>query len=117
MPSATPSAASVTAKAPADGYTLMLLTTTNTISPAMYDTLSYRPATDFTLIGSVARGPMLIGVPKTSPIRSLADLVAAAKKEPLEPYASTPAETQRIYLGELKRWGEVIRMEHLRVED
>ncbi|GLC96676.1 MULTISPECIES: Bug family tripartite tricarboxylate transporter substrate binding protein [Cupriavidus] len=75
-------AAGVTARAPADGYTLMLLTTTNTISPAMYKKLSYRADKDFTLIGSVARGPMLIGVSKASGIQSLQQLIALARKDP-----------------------------------
>lgn len=75
-------AAAMTAKAAPDGYTLMLLTTTNAISPAMYNKLPYQPARDFTLIGSVARGPMLIGVAETSPIHSLQDLIALARKSP-----------------------------------
>ncbi|MES2184137.1 MAG: tripartite tricarboxylate transporter substrate binding protein [Pseudomonadota bacterium] len=75
-------AASVTAKAPADGYTLMLLTSTNTISPAMYKSLPYKPASDFSMVGMVARGPMLVAVPKSSGITSLGQLIALAKKEP-----------------------------------
>lgn len=75
-------AAGMVARAPADGYNLMLITTTNTISPAMYKKLSYNPATDFTMVGSVAQGPMVIAVSKDSRIKSLADLIAAAKKTP-----------------------------------
>ena len=75
-------AAATTAKAAPDGYTLMLLTTTNAISPAMYNKLPYNAAKDFTLVGSVARGPMLIGVAKTSSIHSLQDLIAQARKSP-----------------------------------
>ncbi|QHJ01299.1 hypothetical protein GT347_26915 [Xylophilus rhododendri] len=75
-------AASLLARSAPDGYTLMLLTSTNTISPAMYKQLSYKPATDFQMVGMVARGPMLIAVPKTSGITSLAQLIEAARKEP-----------------------------------
>lgn len=75
-------AAATVARAPADGYSLMLVTTTNTISPAMYRKLSYDPAKDFTLIGSVAQGPMLIAVSRQSGIQSLADLIALARKSP-----------------------------------
>ncbi len=75
-------AAGMVARAPADGYNLMLITTTNTISPAMYKKLSYNPATDFTMVGSVAQGPMVIAVSKDSRIKSLADLIAAAKTKP-----------------------------------
>lgn len=75
-------AAATVARAPADGYGLMLVTTTNTISPAMYRKLSYNPAKDFTLIGSVAQGPMLIAVSRQSGIKSLSDLIAMARKSP-----------------------------------
>lgn len=75
-------AAATLARAPADGYTVMLLTSTNTISPAMYKSLPYKPASDFQMVGMVARGPMLIAVPKNSGIATLAQLIAAAKKNP-----------------------------------
>lgn len=75
-------AAGVVARSPADGYTLMLLTSTNTISPSMYKSLSYDPATAFKMISTIAHGPMLIAASKASGIRTLADLVARAKKEP-----------------------------------
>lgn len=75
-------AASVAARAPADGYTLMLLTSTNTISPSMYKSLNYDAATAFNMVSTIARGPMMIAVSKQSGIRSLAELVARAKKEP-----------------------------------
>lgn len=75
-------AASLVAKAAPDGYTLMLLTSTNTISPAMYKSLSYKPASDFTMVGLVARGPMLIAVSRNSGITTLAELIARAKQQP-----------------------------------
>ena len=75
-------AAGVVARSPADGYTLMLLTSTNTISPTMYKSLSYDPATAFNMIGTIARGPLLIAVSKESGIHTLADLLARARKEP-----------------------------------
>ena len=75
-------AASTVAHSPADGYTLMLLTSTNTISPSMYKSLSYEPATAFNMISLIARGPMMIVASKGSGIRTLADLIARAKKEP-----------------------------------
>jgi tripartite-type tricarboxylate transporter receptor subunit TctC len=75
-------AAAATAKSPADGYTLMLLTSTNTISPAMYPSLPYKPASDFAMVGMVARGPIFIAVPRTSGITSLQQLLAKARREP-----------------------------------
>ena len=48
----------------------------------MYKSLSYKPASDFSMVGMVARGPMLVAVPKSSGITSLGQLIALAKKEP-----------------------------------
>lgn len=75
-------AASVVAKSPPDGYTLMLVTSTNTISPAMYKSISYKPASDFVMVGMVGRGPTLIAVPKSSGITTLAELIDRARKNP-----------------------------------
>ncbi|MGJ7613947.1 MULTISPECIES: Bug family tripartite tricarboxylate transporter substrate binding protein [unclassified Variovorax] len=75
-------AASVVAKSPPDGYTLMLVTSTNTISPAMYKSISYKPASDFVMIGMVGRGPTLIAVPKSSGITTLAELIDRARRNP-----------------------------------
>lgn len=75
-------AAGTVARAPADGYTLMMLTSTNTISPSMYKSLSYDAATAFSMVSTVARGPLLITVPKDSGIRTLADLLARARQAP-----------------------------------
>lgn len=75
-------AASTVARAPADGYTLMMLTSTNTISPTMYKSLSYNAATAFGMISTVARGPLLIAVAKDSGIQTMADLLARARQTP-----------------------------------
>ncbi|MGJ7500344.1 tripartite tricarboxylate transporter substrate binding protein [Variovorax sp. ZT5P49] len=75
-------AASVVAKSPPDGYTLMLVSSTNAISPAMYKSISYKPASDFIIVGMIGRGPMLIAVPKSSGITTLAELIDRAKKNP-----------------------------------
>ena len=75
-------AASTVARAPADGYTLMMLTSTNTISPTMYKSLTYDAATAFGMISTVARGPLLIAVAKDSGIRTMAELLARARQTP-----------------------------------
>jgi len=75
-------AAGVVARSPADGYTLMLLTSTNTITPTMYKSLSYDPAAAFNMVSTIARGPLLIAVSKESGIHTLGELLARARKEP-----------------------------------
>ncbi|MBU6270672.1 MAG: tripartite tricarboxylate transporter substrate binding protein [Betaproteobacteria bacterium] len=74
--------AQAAASAPADGYTL-LYTAQNTVSinPFVYRNLPYK-ADDFVPITRVAEVPLVMIVPASSPIRSVADLIRAAKDKP-----------------------------------
>jgi tripartite-type tricarboxylate transporter receptor subunit TctC len=72
-----------TAKAPADGYTLVMAQTDNVVlNPLLYGKLSYDPAKDLVPVGLVARGPAVLVVRADSPYKTLADVVAAAKAKP-----------------------------------
>jgi tripartite-type tricarboxylate transporter receptor subunit TctC len=71
------------AKSPADGYNLVLGQTSNlAINPSLYAKLPYDPAKDLTPISMVASAPLALVVAVNSPLRTLADLVAAAKARP-----------------------------------
>ena len=75
--------ADAVAKAPADGYTLLMGTVgTHAINPALYRKLPYDPAKDFTPLGLVASAPIAVVVPQSSPYGSIAELIAAAKRQP-----------------------------------
>jgi len=73
-----------TAKAAADGYTLLLAETGQVvIAPYIYKALPYDPIKDFTPIGLAVLAPMvLISNSKTTNIKTLADLVRQAKANP-----------------------------------
>ena len=71
------------AKAPADGYTLVLGQTSNlAINPTLYAKLPYNPEKDLTPIVEVASAPLVLVVSADSPYKTLADVVAAAKAKP-----------------------------------
>ena len=71
------------AKAPADGYTLVLGQTSNlAINPTLYTKLPYDPLKDLTPIANVASSPLVIVVAADSPHKTLADVVAAARAKP-----------------------------------
>ena len=71
------------AKAPADGYSLVIGQTSNlAINPSLYSKLPYNPQTDLTAIGLIGHSPLLLVVAAQSPYRTLADVVAAAKSQP-----------------------------------
>jgi len=75
--------ADATAKAAPDGYTLMLGTVgTHAINSSLYKKLPYDPARDFTPLGLVASAPVAVVVNAETPYRSIAELVAAAKRAP-----------------------------------
>ncbi|MFT3778482.1 MAG: tripartite tricarboxylate transporter substrate binding protein [Ottowia sp.] len=76
-------AAQQVAKAPPDGYTIFMTTnTTQVANPFLFKKVPYDPVKDFTPIALLAKGQMLLLVRPDSPHKTLADLLAAAKKSP-----------------------------------
>ncbi|QHI96874.1 tripartite tricarboxylate transporter substrate binding protein [Xylophilus rhododendri] len=74
---------------PADGSVLTLISSSYTVNPSLYK-LKFDPVRDITPIGQMSAGPLLVVVNPASPIRTIADLVAAAKARPGEiSYASS----------------------------
>lgn len=76
--------AAIVAKSPADGYTLMVYSTTLLASQYMYRSLPYNAMTDFNGITPVARLVLMLGVHPSMPVRSVKDLIALAKARPGE---------------------------------
>ena len=74
--------ADVVAKAANDGYTLLLASGSIAINPHLYKNMAFDTKKDLVPITNVANGPMLVVVPDGSPIKSLKDLIAAAKAKP-----------------------------------
>lgn len=70
------------ARLPADGYTLMTTSGGFAIAPSLFKTLGYDPVKDFVPVTKIAIAPLLVLVRADSPLRTMADLVALAKKEP-----------------------------------
>ncbi len=77
-------AAEITVKAPADGYTLLLVTTGYAVNPGLYKKLSYDSLTDLTPITQLAYAPLLLVVNPALPIHTVKDLIAAARAKPGE---------------------------------
>lgn len=71
------------AKAPADGYNLVIGQTSNlAINPTLYSKLPYDPVNDLTPVGLIGSAPLALVVAANSPYKTLADAVAAAKAQP-----------------------------------
>jgi tripartite-type tricarboxylate transporter receptor subunit TctC len=67
--------------APPDGYTLTLISSSYTVNPSLYK-LKFDPLQDVTPIVRVSAGPMLAVTSPKSGIKTVAELIAAAKKSP-----------------------------------
>ena len=76
-------AAEYVAKSAPDGYTLFATSNTaHSANPFLFKTLRYDPVRDFTSITRVLTLPYVLVVPTSSPLKSVADLVARAGANP-----------------------------------
>src|SRR3954470_9952245 len=65
-----------------DGYTLLMATFANAVNPSLYARLPYDPRADFAPVALIARSFNIVVVNAASPIKSIADLIAAARADP-----------------------------------
>ncbi|WP_245301947.1 tripartite tricarboxylate transporter substrate-binding protein [Bradyrhizobium sp. LTSP885] len=70
------------AGSPGDGYTLLMGTFANAVIPSLYKKLPYDAHRDFAAVALVARSFNVVVVNPSSSIKSIADLIAAAKADP-----------------------------------
>ncbi len=76
-------AAEIVAKAPADGYTLLVAPSgPMTINPAIHAKLSYDPIKDFAPVSLLAEFPLLLVVGAEEPIKSVKELVDYGRANP-----------------------------------
>ena len=73
----------IVARSPADGYTLLLATTTLlVVNPALNSKLPYDPERDFAPVSMLADQPYLLAVTASLPVVSVQQLVSHAKAHP-----------------------------------
>ena len=72
------------AKSAPDGYTLIMTSSTQAINATLYPKLPYDSVKSFQSISLVASSPLIVAVPVSSSISSIAGLIAAAKAKPGE---------------------------------
>ncbi|KAF1021494.1 MAG: hypothetical protein GAK30_01844 [Paracidovorax wautersii] len=70
------------ASAPADGYTLLLHSSSHTVSPSTFAKLPFDTVADFAGISPIATLPNVLVVAPAKNFRTLADLLAAARARP-----------------------------------
>lgn len=76
----------LTAKAPPDGYTVLMVTNSHTINAALIKNLRYDPIRDFAPVTQVVAAPMLLVVHPSVPATSMTELLALARRRPGQLY-------------------------------
>jgi tripartite-type tricarboxylate transporter receptor subunit TctC len=70
------------AHAPADGYTLLWITSANTINATLYDNLNFNFLRDVAPVASFDRFPLVMEVNSSVPAKSVSEFIAYAKSNP-----------------------------------
>jgi tripartite-type tricarboxylate transporter receptor subunit TctC len=74
--------AEIVSKAAPDGYTLLVTSSLIAVSTTFYTKLTFDPLRDLAAISQIAAAPQLLIVHPSVPARSVAELVALAKRQP-----------------------------------
>jgi tripartite-type tricarboxylate transporter receptor subunit TctC len=102
------------AKAPADGYTICMMTVAQTISPAVYKKLGFDPLKDFSHVTLMAMLPSMLTVHPALPAKTVKEVIALAKTSPGQlTYASTGNGTSPHMLMEMLSAMSGVKMVHV----
>jgi len=74
--------ANIAARAEPDGYTLYTMATGHTVAPGLYAKLPYDAVKDFTAISRLVTYPFLVAIGPTSGMKSVGEIVKAARSQP-----------------------------------
>jgi tripartite-type tricarboxylate transporter receptor subunit TctC len=107
-------AAEIVAKAPPDGYTLLVASVPHlAINPALYAKLPYNPLKDFAPVTLAVTTPLFLTVRTSLPVRSVKELIAYAKAHPGLPYGSASNGSQHHLGMELLKVMAGVEMTHI----
>jgi tripartite-type tricarboxylate transporter receptor subunit TctC len=106
--------AELCARAPADGYTLCMITAAQGVSPAIYKKMSYDPVKDLATITLMASLPSLLTVHPALPAKNVKELLVIAKSKPDGlSYASTGNGSSPHMLMEMFNFMTGVKMVHV----
>jgi tripartite-type tricarboxylate transporter receptor subunit TctC len=72
----------IVAKAPPDGYTILVASSSHTINPSVYRKIGYDPARDFAPVTLIASGPGILVIHPSVPAKTVKELIALGKAKP-----------------------------------
>src|SRR6188508_2810904 len=101
-------------RAPADGYTLLLVAPANAINATLYDKLSFDFLRDIAPVAGIIRFPNVVVVNPSLPIKSIPELIAYAKANPGKLNMASSGNGSTIHMsGELFKMLTGINMVHV----
>ncbi|HTY69757.1 MAG TPA: tripartite tricarboxylate transporter substrate binding protein [Alphaproteobacteria bacterium] len=107
-------AAELVARAPKDGYTLLMATIANTINASLYHNLSFSFGSDLAPVMMVASVPTVLAVNPQLPAHNVAELIGLAKEKPGQLFfASSGNGTFTHLLGELFNMTADVKLAHV----
>jgi len=107
-------AAELVARAPKDGYTLLMATVANVINASLYRHLSFNFGNDFTPVFLIGSAPTLLVVNPSLPVHNVQELIAYAKPRPGQVfYASSGNGTASHLAGEMFNLMAGVKLAHI----
>jgi tripartite-type tricarboxylate transporter receptor subunit TctC len=101
-------------RAPADGYTLLLVAPANAINATLYDKLNFNFVQDIVPVAGIIRFPNVVVVNPSLPIKTIPELIAHAKANPGKLNMASSGNGSTIHMsGELFKMLTGINMVHV----
>jgi tripartite-type tricarboxylate transporter receptor subunit TctC len=101
-------------RAPADGYTLLMVVPGNGIANVLYDKLNYNFHRDTAPVAGISNGPLVMEVSSATPVHTVPEFIAYAKARPGKVNFASPGNGSTIQLcGELFKIMTGVDMVHV----
>ena len=106
--------AALVAKAPADGHTLLMISSSFATSAAIQTSMPFDPVQSFVPVAMIGKGPLLLAVSPTLPVKTAEELFALARSNPGKlNYASSGTGSINHFATELLIDAAGIKMTHV----
>jgi tripartite-type tricarboxylate transporter receptor subunit TctC len=107
-------ASDMVARSAPDGYTMYITAAGLALNRYLFQSIPYDPVADFAPVTLICLFPNLLVVPNSSPIRSVADLLAEAKKNPGKLTFASPGHGSSPHMsGELFKYLAKVDLTHI----
>ena len=107
-------ASEIVAKAPPDGYTIIMSSSNHTINPSLYSKIPYDTVKDFAPVTQVATSPFVLVTHPSLPVKSVKELIALARARNGQlSYASSGTGGPQQLAGELFKMMAKVDITHI----